>query len=128
LPRLIFHPKTHRRQLDFIGLLGGDMTSELDKGIKLIAATSESFAKLEEFRSIVPQACKEQIESIGNGFAGFEIRYKQLWDKAAYLPSNPLQINYDGEWMRVYYESLHVMVPTEGKPVNVQFVGGISST
>ena len=104
------------------------MTSELDKGIKLIASTSEVFAKLEEFRSMVPQACKEQIESIGNGFAGFEIRYRQLWGKAANLPSNPRQISYDGDWMRVYYERLHVMVPTEGKPINVQFVGGISST
>lgn len=96
---------------------------ELDKGIKLIASTAEAFAKLDEFRKTVPAACKEQIESIGNGFASFEIKYKPHYGKDVNLPKNPRQIAYDGTWMRVYYENLHVMVPFDGKPVGINFVG-----
>lgn len=96
---------------------------DINKAIKIIASTSEGFAALEKFRESLPYGCKEQIESVGTGFAGFEIRYRTQYGKSVNLPKNPRQISYDGEWMRVYYEKVHVMVPYSKEPISINFIG-----
>lgn len=99
------------------------VSDDIDKQIKLIASTAEAFTKLEEFRASLPIGCKDQVKSIGAGFAGFEVIYKQTWDKPAILPKGSRQIDYDENWMRVYYDNKLVKVPFKGKPISIQFVG-----
>lgn len=104
-------------------MCGVEVTEDIDKQIKLIASTSEAFSKMEAFRTSLPIGCKDQIESIGAGFAGFEITYRETWDKPVIVPKGPRQIKYDENWMRLYYDGKHVMVPFKGKPIEIQFVG-----
>lgn len=99
------------------------MKNELDEGIKLIAATATEFATMEAFRALIPEHCKDQINSIGSGFGGYQITYKQLFNKAIKIPKNPLKIDYGDGFMRVFYDKFLIIAPCGGKPIEMVFVG-----
>ena len=101
----------------------GEIVNAQDKHILLTAATEGEFRKLVKFRASLPPVCKEQIAAIKLGTNVFIIEYSQYSpSEEIFVPYGCLSIIFDAQHTRLYYDNMHVFIPSPGLPKNIKFI------